>query len=195
MQKLFDTLQNSHLPQQNLQILVESAFLWGQERFRWVKDIENRIAESFFQDRKENGTFFTPPEVVTLILDEMGFPTFQNEQVPTLLDLSCGTGHFLTEGLHRVITAYIQRGESGYVAALLATKAVEGIDINPIACNFTRFQLLAILRHYFDSKQSFMSSIPKLHPLGRLLGKKFHPFKGTFLQFHRLEPAIRFTER
>jgi len=157
-----EIFENPHIQQHDLQLSIERVYDEEQSVCPSENKVEEIFATHFLTSRKITGAFFTPPKVVALVLDELGFPAFRGGKAPTLLDLSCGTGHFLRGGMERIARAYIQRGLPPEQAACRAVRAIEGVEVNPIARNVARYQLLADLRPFFASDDAFQTNLPDL---------------------------------
>ncbi|MCX6399403.1 MAG: N-6 DNA methylase [Propionibacteriales bacterium] len=81
---------------------------------------EQELAADRPDDRRRQGAFYTPPELVTWVLDH-ALPT-----QGTVLDPACGTGHFLVAAARR-----------------LGVRAVHGSDLDPEAVRIARERLQA----------------------------------------------------
>ncbi|UMG92687.1 N-6 DNA methylase [Nocardioides sp. TF02-7] len=81
---------------------------------------EQRLAEQR-EGRRERGAFYTPPDLVSWVLDRALGPG-----VARVLDPACGTGHFLVAAARR-----------------LGARSVHGSDLDPEAVAIARARLLA----------------------------------------------------
>jgi hypothetical protein len=103
--------------------------------------------------RKRLGEFYTPKEVVDLILRETALG--HGDLYPEVLDPACGSGSFLVRYLHHRVEDAKDRGvhlDPGRLA-----ESIWGFDLNPFAAYISLFQLLwGLLRLKRDSK-------PKVH--------------------------------
>jgi len=66
---------------------------------------ENFLAKIKSKEKKESGTFYTPPSLVELILNEK-LPINGDEYNLKVLDPACGSGIFLVESFKRLIKRY-----------------------------------------------------------------------------------------
>jgi hypothetical protein len=98
-------------------------------------DLLGQLYQSYFdpETRKALGEFYTPPEVVEFILDQVGY---QGTAVRTarLLDPACGSGTFLIHALRRYLQENARRDPSQVLNELIWGLRVVGFDINPFAC-------------------------------------------------------------
>ncbi|MFT4978551.1 MAG: hypothetical protein ACI8S6_004461 [Myxococcota bacterium] len=91
--------------------------------------------------RKTSGSYYTPPALVTCLLDEALDPALDDAADPidlTVCDPACGTGHFLVAAAARI--AARQPGALGHVLQ----NCIYGVDRDPIACELTRLRLWAL---------------------------------------------------
>jgi SAM-dependent methyltransferase len=87
-------------------------------------------------EQKRLGAFYTPPEIVRLILELVLRPQCgAKASPPRILDPACGAGEFLLEAYHRLAAA------TGHATA---RQAIFGIDIDPAAVATARSRLQAI---------------------------------------------------
>jgi type I restriction-modification system DNA methylase subunit len=100
--------------------------------------------------KHEKGMYYTPPEVVSLMLDRIGYrgPDVINRK---LIDISCGSGGFLVEAANRLVDAYRQHYKAQgkdipaeEVQTILdqIKNSLHGIDINPFATSLAETNLL-----------------------------------------------------
>lgn len=96
-----------------------------------AKSYEKIIPHS---QRKSMGEFFTPIHVVDYILKSIGYTDQHDIENKKLMDLSCGSGSFLT----RAVKTLVERLSPSFHQPREIIKKVKdnifGIDINPIAC-------------------------------------------------------------
>uniref|UniRef100_A0A7V4EGW5 SAM-dependent DNA methyltransferase n=1 Tax=Thermus tengchongensis TaxID=1214928 RepID=A0A7V4EGW5_9DEIN len=104
------------------------------------EEILGDIYQSFLppDKRKRLGEFYTPKEVVDLILQEtvLAHPG----EYPRVLDPACGSGSFLVRYLHHRVEDARRRGVSLDPEAL--GESIWGFDLNPFASYISAFQLL-----------------------------------------------------
>ncbi|MGQ3411415.1 Eco57I restriction-modification methylase domain-containing protein [Natrinema sp. LN54] len=85
------------------------------------------------------GDVYTPVEIVTFILDNIGFNKEANIEDRTIIDLSCGTGSFIREIVRRIRSRLIEKGldpsnpEDAETIVNTITENVYASDLNSIA--------------------------------------------------------------
>ncbi|MDZ8184505.1 MAG: N-6 DNA methylase [Nostoc sp. ChiSLP02] len=99
------------------------------------------------KEKREKGQYYTPPEIVNYILDEVGYTTGTaiigaNKR---LIDPACGSGSFLVSAAKRLVAAY--KGNAQQIedpAAVLerVQNNLYGFDLNPFACYLAEVNLL-----------------------------------------------------
>jgi len=100
------------------------------------------------ETRKALGEFYTPQEVVTYILDAVGYEgrSVINKR---LLDPACGSGTFLVEALRRYLKASEQiadeEGWSEILKELCNEYRIAGFDIHPFATFMAQMQFMLVL--------------------------------------------------
>lgn len=111
-------------------------------------------------ERKSTGSYYTPPELVQLVLDEALDPLIaERKRQPrgaaalldlTVLDPACGSGHFLLAAARRIARAVVEveqgAGEPGPAAFQQALRRVierclYGVDCNPLAVELCKVAL------------------------------------------------------
>ncbi|BCS31414.1 DNA methylase [Luteitalea sp. TBR-22] len=113
---------------------------WGT---RLLGDLYQDLSEAA---RKKYALLQTPDFVERFILDRTLTPAIEafGYQTVTLIDPTCGSGHFLLGAFERLLAEY-ERHQPGtsvraHVQAVL--RQVSGIDLNPFAAAIARFRLL-----------------------------------------------------
>lgn len=94
--------------------------------------------ESLVEDRQASGTFYTPPDLVSWLLDRTlgDRPTQPARRRPTVLDPSCGAGHLLVAAVRRLVAGGADPAE--------AVALVHGVDLDPLAVAITSLRLRVI---------------------------------------------------
>ena len=109
---------------------------------RFLGDLYQDLSEA---TRKRYALLQTPEFVEEFILDRTLTPAiheFGFREV-RLIDPTCGSGHFLLGGFHRLLAQW-QRHEPGRNPVDMAQKALDavaGVDLNPFAVAISRFRL------------------------------------------------------
>ena len=95
-------------------------------------------------EKKKKGQYYTPPEVVGYILDEVGYRSGPGiiGGGKRLIDPACGSGTFLVTAAKRLVAAY-QKAENDPVTILARVREnLYGFDLNPFACYLAEVNLL-----------------------------------------------------
>lgn len=109
---------------------------------RFLGDLYQDLSEA---TRKRYALLQTPEFVEEFILDRTLTPAIREFgfREVRLIDPTCGSGHFLLGGFHRLLAEW-QRHEPGRTSVDIAQKAldaVSGVDLNPFAVAISRFRL------------------------------------------------------
>ncbi|HYT45060.1 MAG TPA: N-6 DNA methylase, partial [Methylomirabilota bacterium] len=98
------------------------------------------------KEKRDKGQYYTPPAIVTYILDNVGYSgravIGSNKQ---LIDPACGSGTFLVEAAKRLVAAYKNaHGEIDDPLTVLdrVQQNLFGFDLNPFACYLSEVNLL-----------------------------------------------------
>lgn len=117
--------------------LAEAALTIFEFDFKLMSgDLLGGLYQSYFdpESRKALGEFYTPPEVVDFLLDEVGYTQNDNAlRTKRLLDPSCGSGTILVHALQRYLAANQGLSAVEILRDLLGGLKVVGFDINPFA--------------------------------------------------------------
>jgi len=110
---------------------------------RFLGDLYQDLSEA---TRKRYALLQTPEFVEEFILDRTLTPAIREfgYQTARMIDPTCGSGHFLLGGFHRLVAEW-QRREPGRNPRDIAQKALDavaGVDLNPFAVAVARFRLL-----------------------------------------------------
>ncbi len=110
---------------------------------RFLGDLYQDLSESA---RKRYALLQTPEFVEEFILERTLEPAIQTFGLETvrMIDPTCGSGHFLLGGLHRLLDHWARDAPGLDIRerAKRAVDAVYGVDINPFAVAIARFRLL-----------------------------------------------------
>ena len=118
---------------------------------------ENFLSELDKKEKKNTGTFYTPPSLVELILNEK-LPIRNNEtnyKVKTL-DPSCGSGIFLVQSFKRLVKRYENKHNSKLndftVLVDILKSNIYGIELDPKSIKVAAFSLYLALLDNLDPK-------------------------------------------
>lgn len=95
------------------------------------------------KEKREKGQYYTPPAIVSYILDTVGYSgrtiIGSNRR---LIDPACGSGSFLVTAAKRLVAAY--QGQLGDPSTVLerVQQNLFGFDLNPFACYLAEVNLL-----------------------------------------------------
>ena len=101
-------------------------------------DLEGDVLGDLYQkyfDRETRlalGEFYTPPEVVEFILEQVGYSGNATDR-GRLLDPACGSGTFIVAALSRYLTAHQNDSPRTVLTRLIQGLHIVGFDINPFA--------------------------------------------------------------
>ncbi|MFN9175127.1 MAG: N-6 DNA methylase, partial [Synechocystis sp.] len=151
---------------------IDAHFFTGRELFNWFlldqqqlvmtlhqlsrfnfagvdSDIVGTVYSAYVnrKEKKEKGQYYTPPEIVNYILDEVGYRTGAGiiGANKRLIDPACGSGSFLVAAAKRLVETY--KGKADQIddpAAVLdrVQSNLYGFDLNPFACYLSEVNLL-----------------------------------------------------
>ena len=115
--------------------------------------------------RKTLGEFFTPIQIVDYILSSVGYTDQQDIESKNLIDLSCGSGSFLTRAVKVLVEKISKQGKLRAQSELTLNQVMDfidkvknnitGFDINPIAC------ILCQINFYFTLFDLFNNILEK----------------------------------
>lgn len=118
---------------------------------------ENFLSELDKKEKKNTGTFYTPPSLVELILNEK-LPVSNNESEYNVktLDPSCGSGIFLVQSFKRLVKRYENKHHSklndfNVLVDILKTN-IYGIELDPKSIKVAAFSLYLALLDNLDPK-------------------------------------------
>ena len=161
-----DDLERNQVKSRHLQRLGE--FLRGDvdpsgQMYFWAYDFQyipteliSAIYETFLDgEQGDSGAYYTPPEVVDLVLNDM-LPFDMNAQDVKILDPACGSGIFLVEAYRRLVILYrkARAGEKLGFKELcnLLTESIYGVDMNENAIQVAAFSCYLALLDFVEPK-------------------------------------------
>ncbi|MBD2577475.1 N-6 DNA methylase [Oscillatoria sp. FACHB-1406] len=151
---------------------IYAHFFTGRELFNWYQLNEQQLIMTLHQlsrfnfagvdsdivgtvyntyvsrkEKKEKGQYYTPPEIVNYILDEVGYVSGTGiiGKNKRLIDPACGSGSFLVAAAKRLVSAYKNNTDQidDPVTVLQRVQAnLFGFDLNPFACYLAEVNLL-----------------------------------------------------
>lgn len=171
----FEENEKDYITEEHLQ-LIKKCFFNGnideyqQQLFSWklfdfsiirielLSEIyENFLSELDKKEKRNTGTFYTPPSLVELILNEK-LPIKNNETVYNVktLDPSCGSGIFLVQSFKRLIKRYENNhneklNDFNVLVDILKTN-IFGIELDSKSIKVAAFSLYLALLDNLDPK-------------------------------------------
>lgn len=147
---------------------TEIAGVFSDSNFTSIsRDIVGKVYQLIVAkaDRKLLGEFYTPDEVVHYILDSVGFRAEQHLSGKKIIDLSCGSGRFLSLAVTRMIASLYGQGYTPQQVLTTICSSVYGLDINPFACYLAELNLLMQLIDMLVAARAVDASytLPRLH--------------------------------
>lgn len=102
----FKEVHNEELFFQNGKILVEVVKLFQpyrivyHNRHQFLGDLFERLLTKGF--KQNEGQYFTPTPITRFIWDSLPVQSYISNNLPKIIDYSCGAGHFLTEAIEAI---------------------------------------------------------------------------------------------
>jgi SOS regulatory protein LexA len=105
------------------------------------RDILGKLYEQFIsrEERKKLGQFYTPEPVIDYILDQTGY--INNIDEKKVIDISCGSGGFMTRAVNRLINKLKTNSDKKLVIETVINN-IYGLDVNPFACYLAETNIL-----------------------------------------------------
>ncbi|MBI3814651.1 MAG: N-6 DNA methylase [Nitrospinae bacterium] len=109
-------------------------------------ELLSNIYEAFLKttDQKKNGIYYTPSNLVDLVLSETLAPVLRKHPKPTCLDFACGSGIFLVKAFQKLIHKNTCREDFEEKKKLLKD-CIFGVDKDPVATRISIFSLYLTL--------------------------------------------------
>ena len=95
--------------------------------------------------RKRLGQYVTPSVIVKYILDAVGYQEDADILNRQLIDPACGSGIFLVEAIRVYLAALRRAGKSIEMWYPQVQTHFVGVDVDPVACLYARFNLSLLL--------------------------------------------------
>ena len=159
-------LEREQVRPRHLQLL--GRFLGGEEvtsgqmyfwayNFKYIPiELISAIYETFLnEDSNQTGAYYTPPEVVDFVLNEV-LPFETETWDIKILDPACGSGIFLVEAYRRLVT--LQRHASAHANPSfdelrdLLTGSIHGVDLSVEAVQVAAFSCYLALLDFLEPK-------------------------------------------
>ena len=138
------------------QVSSGQMYFWAYN-FKYIPiELISAIYETFLDDdRRRNSAYYTPPEIVDFVLNEV-LPFETKPQNIKILDPACGSGIFLVEAYRRLVTLqqHARVGENLTFDELrdLLTESIYGVDLNVEAIQVAAFSCYLALLDFLEPK-------------------------------------------
>lgn len=146
-------------------LLLEITNTFNKYNFSQIdRDILGKMYEQFItrEERKRLGQFYTPEPIIDYILDQTGY--VNNIENKKIIDISCGSGGFITRATKRLIDKLEEEKDKESVIKKVIDH-IYGLDINPFACYLAEtnilLQLLDIIIEIKQNNHKF--KVPKIN--------------------------------
>lgn len=156
----------------NIDEYQERLFSWKIFNFRIIRiELLSEIYENFLselnnEEKRKTGTFYTPPSLVELILNEK-LPIRNNDTNYTVktLDPSCGSGIFLVQSFKRLVKRYENEHNSKLndftVLVDILKSNIFGIELDGKSIKVAAFSLYLALLDNLDPKTGWWNGAIK----------------------------------
>ena len=131
-------------------------YFWAYD-FKYIPiELISAIYETFLDgDRRKTSAYYTPPEIVDFVLNEV-LPFETEPQNVSILDPACGSGIFLVEAYRRLVTLHrhARGGENLSFEELrdLLTGSINGVDLSEEAIQVAAFSCYLALLDFLEPK-------------------------------------------
>ena len=131
-------------------------YFWAYD-FKYIPiELVSAIYETFLdKDQQITGAYYTPPEIVDYVLNEV-LPFERKNQDIRILDPACGSGIFLVEAYRRLVMLHrhARGGQNLSFEALrdLLTGSIHGVDLNEDAIQVAAFSCYLALLDFLEPK-------------------------------------------
>ena len=156
----------------NLDVYQQKLFSWKLFDFSIIRiELLSEIYENFLseldkKEKKNTGTFYTPPSLVELILNEkLSIKKEETNYNVKTLDPSCGSGIFLVQSFKRILKRYENKHKTklndfDVLVKILKTN-IFGIEIDPKSIKVAAFSLYLALLDNLDPKTGWWNGTIK----------------------------------
>ena len=129
-------------------------YFWAYD-FKYIPiELISAIYETFLdEDRRKKSAYYTPPEIVDFVLNEV-LPFETEPRDVRILDPACGSGIFLVEAYRRLVTLHrhARGGENLTFEELrdLLTGSINGVDLSEEAIQVAAFSCYLALLDFLE---------------------------------------------
>ena len=131
-------------------------YFWAYD-FKYIPiELISAIYETFLnEDRRQTSAYYTPPELVEYVLNEV-LPFETKAKQIRILDPACGSGIFLVEAYRRLVTLQRHAGEQANLSFAdlrdLLTASIHGVDLSAEAVQVAAFSCYLALLDFLEPK-------------------------------------------
>ena len=131
-------------------------YFWAYD-FKYIPiELISAIYETFLhEDQKKTSAYYTPPEIVDFVLNEV-LPFETEPRNVRILDPACGSGIFLVEAYRRLVTLHrhARGGQNLSFEELrdLLTESINGVDLSEGAIQVAAFSCYLALLDFLEPK-------------------------------------------
>jgi hypothetical protein len=117
-------------------------------------ELLSNIYEAFLKAEKQasDGIYYTPPNLVDLVLSETLDPMLENNLEPACLDFACGSGIFLVKSFKKIVEKNNCRADFGKKKNILKN-CIWGVEKDSVAARISIFSLYLTLLEGEDSNK------------------------------------------
>lgn len=138
------------------EVISGQMYFWAYD-FNYIPiELISAIYETFLdKDRQRTSAYYTPPEVVEFVLNEvLPFPT-ETRNVK-ILDPACGSGIFLVEAFRRLVTFQRLTQRKAHLSfdelRDLLTESIHGVDLSEEAVRVAAFSCYLAMLDFLEPK-------------------------------------------
>lgn len=155
----------------NIDTIQPKLFEWRLFNFKLIRiEMLSEIYESFLSEfnpdqKRITGTYYTPPSLVELVLDNV-LPNTETDYNKKILDPACGSGIFLAGAYKRIVKRWINKTKKRPVfedLSKLLTENIFGVELDKKSIKVTAFSLYLSMLDFLDPKDVWLEE-GKLFP-------------------------------
>jgi len=142
-------------------------FKWRLFDFSFIRiELLSEIYENFLNAfdpirKKQTGTFYTPPSLVELVLDNV-LPKNGNNYNLKIIDLASGSGIFLAQAYKRIVKYWQKKHSDEELSFKVLTKIMQnsifGVEIDPNSIKVAAFSLYLALLDFLDPRDVWLKN-------------------------------------
>ena len=144
----------------------EKLFTWRLFNFRLIRiEMLSEIYENFLgqfnpEKQRKTGTYYTPPSLVELVLNNV-LPENELEYNKKILDPACGSGIFLAMAYKRIVNRWKKRNQKDPEFAILSkllTDNIYGVELDKKSIKVAAFSLYLSMLDFLDPKDVWLDT-------------------------------------